>query len=80
MIHRPFVAALAVSLAVSLPLSLSAMAADNEQQQPGTRIHIEQYGLPAEFVGNPMVIEAFRSSYRKLGRLLGVATEERACE
>ena len=46
----------------------------------GTRIHIEQYGLPAEFVGNPMVIEAFRSSYRKLGRLLGVATEERACE
>jgi uncharacterized protein YndB with AHSA1/START domain len=45
----------------------------------GTRIHIEQYGLPAEFVGNPMVIEAFRSSYRKLGRLLGVETQERDC-
>ena len=45
----------------------------------GTRIHIEQFGLPAEFVGNPMVIEAFRSSYRKLGRLLGVETQERDC-
>lgn len=55
--------------------SVQQFTADSD----GTHIHIEQFGLPPEFVGNPMVIEAFRSSYRKLGRLLGVATEEREC-
>lgn len=37
-------------------------------------------GLPAELATNPEVHEAFRSSYRKLGRLLGVETENRPCE
>lgn len=46
----------------------------------GTLISIEQEGLPDELVGNPEVHEAFRSSYRKLGRLLGKATENRPCE
>ena len=45
----------------------------------GTLIRVEQHGLPPELVGNTQVHEAFRSSYRKLGRLLGVATEEREC-
>jgi hypothetical protein len=40
---------------------------------------VEQSGLPAELVGNAQVHAAFRSSYRKLGRLLGVVTEERDC-
>ena len=46
----------------------------------GTLISIDQEGLPAELATNPKVHEAFRSSYRKLGRLLGVRTENRACE
>jgi hypothetical protein len=45
----------------------------------GTLIRVEQYGLPSELIGNPEVHAAFRSSYRKLGRLLGVDTEEREC-
>ena len=45
----------------------------------GTLIRVEQHGLPAELVGNTQVHEAFRSSYRKLGRVLGVPTEEREC-
>jgi uncharacterized protein YndB with AHSA1/START domain len=43
----------------------------------GTLVTVVQEGLPAEVVGDPAVLEAFRSSYRKLGRLLGVATENR---
>lgn len=43
----------------------------------GTLISIAQEGLPEEIVGNPEVLEAFRSCYRKLGRVLGVATENR---
>lgn len=43
----------------------------------GTLIRVVQTGLPAEVVGDPEVHEAFRSSYRKLGRLLGVRTENR---
>lgn len=46
----------------------------------GTLISIDQEGLPAELATNPEVHEAFRSSYRKLGRLLGVETENRPCE
>ena len=45
----------------------------------GTLIRIEQHGLPAELVGNAEVHAAFRSSYRKLGRVLGVETQEREC-
>lgn len=45
----------------------------------GTLIRVEQHGLPEELVGNPQVHEAFRSSYRKLGRVLGVETQEREC-
>ena len=45
----------------------------------GTLIRIEQYGLPEEYIGNTEVHAAFRSSYRKLGRVLGVETEEREC-
>lgn len=45
----------------------------------GTLITVVQEGLPSEVIGNPEVIEAFRSSYRKLGRVLGVDTEERPC-
>jgi uncharacterized protein YndB with AHSA1/START domain len=45
----------------------------------GTLITVIQEGLPPELVGNPEVIEAFRSSYRKLGRVLGVETQERDC-
>lgn len=43
----------------------------------GTLITVVQEGLPEEIVGNPEVLEAFRSSYRKLGRVLNVATENR---
>ena len=45
----------------------------------GTLIRVEQHGLPEGLVGNPQVHEAFRSSYRKLGRVLGVETQEREC-
>ena len=55
--------------------SVQSFTADNG----GTLIRVQQHGLPAELVGNTQVHEAFRSSYRKLGRLLGVATEEREC-
>lgn len=50
-----------------------------EPDGDGTLIKVEQHGLPPGFVGSPEVHEAFRSSYRKLGRLLGVETEEREC-
>ena len=43
----------------------------------GTLITVVQEGLPPEYVDNPEVLEAFRSSFRKLGRVLGVATENR---
>jgi uncharacterized protein YndB with AHSA1/START domain len=43
----------------------------------GTLITVIQEGLPEEIVDNPEVLEAFRSSYRKLGRVIGVATENR---
>ena len=46
-------------------------------QGAGTLIAVTQEGVPEEIVGNPEVIEAFRSCYRKLGRLLGVPTENR---
>ncbi len=45
----------------------------------GTLITIIQEGLPPELVGNPEVIAAFRSSYRKLGRVLGLETQDREC-
>jgi uncharacterized protein YndB with AHSA1/START domain len=43
----------------------------------GTLISVTQEGLPDELVGNPEVIEAFRSSFRKMGRLLEINTENR---
>lgn len=43
----------------------------------GTLITVIQEGFPDEIVDSPEVLEAFRSSYRKLGRLLGVTTENR---
>ena len=43
----------------------------------GTLITVVQEGLPLEYVDNPDVVEAFRSSFRKLGLVLGVATENR---
>ena len=43
----------------------------------GTLVTVVQEGLPDEVVDNPAVLEAFRSSYRKLGRVLGVVTENR---
>ena len=55
--------------------SVQSFTADGE----GTLIRVEQHGLPQELVGNPEVHEAFRSSYRKLGRLLNVETQEREC-
>ena len=45
----------------------------------GTLITVVQEGLPPEIVSNPEVVAAFRSSYRKLGRVLDVSTEERPC-
>jgi uncharacterized protein YndB with AHSA1/START domain len=49
------------------------------EEAGGTLITVVQEGLPAEIIGNPEVVEAFRSSYRKLGRVLDVTTEERDC-
>lgn len=43
----------------------------------GTLITVVQEGFPDEIADSPEVLEAFRSSYRKLGRVLGVATENR---
>jgi uncharacterized protein YndB with AHSA1/START domain len=43
----------------------------------GTLIEIVQAGMPDEVIDNPEVIEAFRSCFRKLGRLLDVETEDR---
>ena len=43
----------------------------------GTLITVVQEGVPDEVAGSPEVIEAFRSCYRKLGLVLGVATENR---
>ena len=50
---------------------------DFDDDDGGTLITVVQQGLPPELVGNPEVIEAFRSSYRKLGTVLGVRTENR---
>lgn len=50
-----------------------------DDEDGGTLITVVQEGLPEGFAGNPEVHEAFRSSYRKLGRLLGVETAERPC-
>jgi uncharacterized protein YndB with AHSA1/START domain len=44
----------------------------------GTLISVTQQGVPPELVGDPAVLEAFRSCFRKLGRVLGVDTEERS--
>ena len=54
-------------------LSTQTFASENN----GTLITVTQEGLPDELVGHPEVIEAFRSTFRKMGRLLGVATENR---
>jgi uncharacterized protein YndB with AHSA1/START domain len=43
----------------------------------GTLITVTQEGLPEELIENPEVLEAFRSSFRKLGRVLSVETENR---
>ncbi len=43
----------------------------------GTLIMVVQEGFPDEIVDDPRVLEAFRSSYRKLGNVLGVRTENR---
>jgi uncharacterized protein YndB with AHSA1/START domain len=43
----------------------------------GTLITVTQEGLPEELIDNPEVLEAFRSSFRKLGRVLNVNTENR---
>jgi len=48
-----------------------------DEENGGTLITVTQEGLPPELIGNPEVLEAFRSSYRKLGRLLNVPTENR---
>ena len=50
-----------------------------DAEDGGTLITVVQEGLPEGIAGNPGVYEAFRSSYRKLGRLLGVETAERPC-
>ena len=50
-----------------------------DAEYDGTLITVVQEGLPEGLAGNPEVHEAFRSSYRKLGRLLGVETAERPC-
>ena len=49
------------------------------EEADGTLITVVQEGLPPEIIGNPEVVAAFRSSYRKLGRVLDVPTEERDC-
>ena len=49
------------------------------EEAGGTLIMVVPEGLPAEISGNPEVVDAFRSSYRKLGQVLDVATEERDC-
>ena len=54
-------------------LSTQTFSADGN----GTLITVTQEDLPDELVGNPEVIEAFRSTFRKMGRLLGIATENR---
>jgi uncharacterized protein YndB with AHSA1/START domain len=46
-------------------------------ERDGTLIVVTQEGLPDELIGNPEVLEAFRSSFRKLGRVLNVNTENR---
>ena len=43
----------------------------------GTLITVTQEGLPEELIDNPEVLEAFRSSFRKLGRVLNVNSENR---
>ena len=48
-----------------------------EDSDGGTLITIIQKGLPKDVVENPEVREAFRSSFRKLGKVLGVSTENR---
>lgn len=48
-----------------------------DESDGGTLITIIQEGLPQEIVENPEVREAFRSSFRKLGTVLGVSTENR---
>jgi uncharacterized protein YndB with AHSA1/START domain len=53
--------------------STQTFTADNG----GTLIVVTQEGLPEELIDNPEVLEAFRSSFRKLGRVLGVNTENR---
>lgn len=50
-----------------------------DAEDGGTLITVVQEGLPDGIAGNPEVHEAFRSSYRKLGRLLDVETAERPC-
>jgi uncharacterized protein YndB with AHSA1/START domain len=50
-----------------------------DDEDGGTLITVVQEGLPDGIADNPEVHEAFRSSYRKLGRLLGVDTAERPC-
>lgn len=50
-----------------------------EAENGGTLMTVVQEGLPEELATDPQVYEAFRSSYRKLGRLLDVETEERVC-
>jgi len=49
------------------------------EEAGGTLITVVQEGLPTEISGNPEVVAAFRSSYRKLGWVLEVPTEERDC-
>jgi hypothetical protein len=46
-------------------------------ERDGTLIVVTQEGLPTELIDNPEVLEAFRSSFRKLGRVLNVNTENR---
>lgn len=50
-----------------------------DAEDDGTLITVVQEGLPEEIATDPQVYEAFRSSYRKLGRLLNVVTAERPC-
>jgi uncharacterized protein YndB with AHSA1/START domain len=46
-------------------------------ERDGTLIVVTQEGLPDELIDNPEVLEAFRSSFRKLGRVLSVNTVNR---